>query len=49
MVFMQVMKVPVVQVILMVLVVEGTVAAMRPVPVRMGVMNPMVGHAPLLS
>jgi len=48
-VFMEVMKVPVVQVILMVLVVDGTVAAKRPVPVHMGVMNLMGGHARLLG
>jgi hypothetical protein len=45
MVFMQVMKVPVVQVILMVLVVDDTVAAMRPVLVPVGVVNLMSGHA----
>ena len=49
MVFMEVMKVPVVQVILMVLVVDGTVAAKRPVSVHMGVMNLMGGHARLLG
>lgn len=47
MVFVQVVQMTIVQVILMVIMVDGAVAAIGSVPVRMGVMHVMSRHASL--